>query len=220
MQVRREEMIDEAVSVSEVSKNCPRCNNNLPIGEFGISRARRDGRNIYCKRCNRERTNTSRQAARERQVKQQGVRNSFDAAARQRLGPDAIEPAVGPGALANVVSKTALCLTPVEQVREAIRTGPKTQKEILEQTKLSKDEIGDALADLLLWTHEVGTQTVGDTRLYFLKAGRGIDAEHDTPSIDSSSFESEVSSFSSLQFFMPGRAHPRDQQKNNVWTAV
>jgi hypothetical protein len=213
-------MIDETVSVSDVSKNCPRCNNNLPIGEFGISRARKDGRNIYCKRCNRERTNTSRQAARERQVKQQGVRNSFDAAVRRRLGPGAIESATDPGVLVDVLSKTTVCLTPVEQVREVIRSGPKTQREILEQTKLSKDEIGDALADLLLWTHEVGTQTVGDTRLYFLKSGRGIDAEHDTPSVDSSSFESEVSSFSSLPFFMPGKAHPRHQQKNNVWIAV
>src|SRR3954470_1389821 len=115
-------MIDEAVSASEVSKNCPRCNNNLPIGEFGISRARRDGRNIYCKRCNRERTNTSRQAARERQGKQQGVRNTFDTAAHQRSGTG--ESASGNSVLCNVSSKTAICLTPVEQVREAIRSGP------------------------------------------------------------------------------------------------
>src|SRR3954470_7730703 len=102
-------MIDEAVSASEVSKNCPRCNNNLPIGEFGISRARRDGRNIYCKRCNRERTNSSRQAARERHVKQQGVRNHYDAAARQRLGTGEIESASAPGVLVSGASKSAIC---------------------------------------------------------------------------------------------------------------
>ena len=35
-------------------------------------------------------------------------------------------------------------------------------------TKLGKDEIGDALANLLLWTREIRTQVVDNTRMYFL----------------------------------------------------
>jgi hypothetical protein len=32
-------------------KQCPRCEESLPLSEFGICRARKDGLNLYCKRC-------------------------------------------------------------------------------------------------------------------------------------------------------------------------
>ena len=59
-------------------------------------------------------------------------------------------------------------MSPVERVREAIRKGARTQKEIAQETKLGKDEIGDALANLLLWTREIKTQMVDNTRFYFI----------------------------------------------------
>src|SRR5207237_1817130 len=59
-------------------------------------------------------------------------------------------------------------LSPVERVREAIRKGARTQKEIAHETRLGKDEIGDAIANLLLWTREIKTQIVDNTRLYFI----------------------------------------------------
>ena len=52
--------------VSEVElKRCPRCEESLPLSEYGICRARKDGLNLYCKRCIRQKIALSRQALRE-----------------------------------------------------------------------------------------------------------------------------------------------------------
>ena len=52
------------VSVVEL-KRCPRCEESLPLSEFGVCRARKDGLNLYCKRCIRQKIAQSRQALRE-----------------------------------------------------------------------------------------------------------------------------------------------------------
>src|SRR5262245_66499182 len=59
-------------------------------------------------------------------------------------------------------------LSPADRVREAIRCGAHTQKEIAQVTKLPKDEVCDALANLLLWTREIRTQIVNHQRMYFV----------------------------------------------------
>src|SRR5438045_8206010 len=46
-------------------KTCPRCEESLPLSEFGLCRARKDGLNLYCKRCIRQKIALSRQALRE-----------------------------------------------------------------------------------------------------------------------------------------------------------
>src|SRR5258708_37939881 len=69
-------MIEDITRLSAGIKCWSRCNVNLSLEHFEISRAKKDGRNIYCKRCNRDRTNASRQSARERQEKQKGARIS------------------------------------------------------------------------------------------------------------------------------------------------
>src|ERR1700741_5377998 len=46
-------------------KKCPRCEESLPLSEFGVCRARKDGLNLYCKRCIRQKIALSRQALRE-----------------------------------------------------------------------------------------------------------------------------------------------------------
>src|SRR3989440_10435419 len=46
-------------------KRCPRCEESLPLSEFGVCRARKDGLNLYCKRCIRQKISLSRQALRE-----------------------------------------------------------------------------------------------------------------------------------------------------------
>ncbi|HEU4870047.1 MAG TPA: hypothetical protein VFT08_04290, partial [Pyrinomonadaceae bacterium] len=75
-------------------------------------------------------------------------------------------------------AKSLSKLSPVERVRDAIRRGSRTQREIAQETKLGKDEIGDALANLLLWTHEIRTQVVDNTRMYFLNdAAESADLE-------------------------------------------
>jgi len=199
-------MTEDSTPFSAGLKGCPRCNVNLPLDHFGISRARKDGRNIYCKRCNRDRTNASRQSARERQEKQKGARISHVATGRTNVNGARAESFGRFELSCQSLPRSTACLSPVERVREAIRSGPKTQKQILEETKLSKDEIGDALADLLLWLHEVGTHSVGDTRLYFLKAERDGESESETQNGTRSEFDSDVSSFSNLPFFVRGKA--------------
>src|SRR5919106_4985058 len=46
-------------------KHCPICSKDLPISEFGICRARKDGRNLYCKSCIRQKVTQSRRALKE-----------------------------------------------------------------------------------------------------------------------------------------------------------
>jgi hypothetical protein len=70
-------------------------------------------------------------------------------------------------------------LSPVERVREAIRRGSRTQREIVEETKLGKDEVGDALAVLILWTKEVRTKNGGPDRFYFIRKVGTIEAQPD-----------------------------------------
>src|SRR5689334_701530 len=140
-------------------KHCPICSQDLPIVEFGICRARKDGRNLYCKSCIRQKVTQSRRAlkeyksARKRYISQQIEMTELIAA-------DASN--------ATYPAKSIGKLSPVERVRDAIRKGSRTQREIAHETKLGKDEIGDALANLLLWTHEIRTQVVDNTRKYYL----------------------------------------------------
>ena len=92
-------------------------------------------------------------------------------------------------------------LSPADRVREAIRCGARTQKEIAHVTRLPKDEVCDALANLLLWTREIRTQIVNHTRMYFVneameeleKGAAGKGKRGLTPS------------FSSVGVLMPGR---------------
>jgi hypothetical protein len=136
-------------------KHCPICDKDLPVSEFGICRARKDGRNLYCMSCIREKVRQSRVGKKNwRQVQK---------AKQVKLLEQLRDPNFDTPILA--VSK----LSPVERVKEAIHNGARTQKEIFQQTKLGKDEIGDAIAHLLLWTNEIETKSDGDNRYYFIR---------------------------------------------------
>jgi hypothetical protein len=205
------------------TKLCPRCSSNLPVSEFGVSRARKDGRNIYCKRCNRERTNTSRQAARDRRSRQKEIR-STSVASRRMMSceeqPHAVVSEILPD---GSVTRSIMSLSPVERVRAAVGRGPKTQKQLLEETRLSKDEMGEVLADLLLWTHEVGTRVIDDVRIYFLRElrFRGIEGNTNAMCATEPAFDAgSDSTFSSLSFLMPGKEGSSQEQKNSAWVAV
>ena len=110
-------------------------------------------------------------------------------------------------------------LSPVERVRDAIRRGSRTQREIAQETKLGKDEIGDALANLLLWTHEIRTQVVDNTRLYFLNDTAEPATVEDTPCLPERKRE-VPSSFSCLQGLMPGRNPVGEPEKIGGWVAA
>lgn len=187
-------------------KHCPICSQDLPITEFGICRARKDGRNLYCKSCIRQKVTQSRRALKEYK------------SARKRYSQQIEMTDVVAGDSAHYPSKSVSKLSPVERVRDAIRKGSRTQREIAQETKLGKDEIGDALANLLLWTHEIRTQVVGNTRLYFLNEAGEAATLDDSPRLPARKRD-VPSSFSCLQGLMPGR-NPEGEPKIGGWVAA
>ena len=143
-------------------KRCPRCEESLPLSEFGVCRARKDGLNLYCKRCIRQKIALSRQALRE--YKKARVKHGGTAGSQKGAVSLDGKTAFSSKRIARMLRK----LSPADRVREAIRCGAHTQKEIAAVTKLPKDEVCDALANLLLWTREIRTQIVRHQRMYFV----------------------------------------------------
>ena len=184
--------------VTEIElKRCPRCEESLPLSEFGICRARKDGLNLYCKRCIRQKIAISRQALRE--YKQARVKHGGNSSNdRARLTIDA-KAAVSSRRIARMLRK----LSPADRVREAIRFGAHTQKEIAQVTKLPKDEVCDALANLLLWTREIRTQIVRHQRMYFVN--EAMEELAKAQAADLKRKRSLNPSFSSVGVLMPGR---------------
>jgi hypothetical protein len=116
-------------------------------------------------------------------------------------------------------AKSVSKLSPVERVREAIRRGARTQKEIAQDTKLGKDEIGDALANLLLWTREIRTHVKDNTRLYFLNDS--TDSANQDDNLRLPARKGDVpSSFSCLHGLMPGKNPEGEPEKIGGWVAA
>lgn len=178
-------------------KRCPRCEGSLPLSEFGVCRARKDGLNLYCKRCIRQKIAQSRQALRE--YKNARIKHgSTVEPERSRLAID-VKSGFSPRRIARMLRK----LSPADRVREAIRCGAETQTEIAQVTKLPKDEVCDALANLLLWSREIRTQVINHTRRYFINET----AEEKSREEGSSAKRTRGlnPSFSSVGVLMPGR---------------
>src|SRR5690349_3778163 len=95
-------------------KHCPICIKDLPVWEFGICRARKDGKNLYCKECIR------------RKVKQSRIGNKnwrqLQKERRARLIEEALDQ--------NGTIDTAVSMTTEDRVLEAITNGARTQREI------------------------------------------------------------------------------------------
>jgi hypothetical protein len=200
---------------SDVSgKNCPICSQQLPLSEFGVCRARKDGRNLYCKSCIRKKVTESRRAlkeyrsARKRYVSQPLSEHS------ETSSLDGDSPSSG--GYTRLLSK----LTPVERVREAIRKGARTQREIAQETRMGKDEIGEAIANLLLWTREIKTQTVDNNRLYFINESSDLPIREEAVNIPRRKGD-VPSSFSAIQGLMPGK-NPEGEEPEKIggWVAA
>jgi hypothetical protein len=192
-------------------KLCPICTNELPISEFGICRARKDGRNLYCKSCIRQKVTQSRRALKEyKTARKKYISQQVEIA--ELLSGDS-------SSNGHYHAKAMSKLSPVERVRDAIRRGSRTQREIAQETKLGKDEIGDALANLLLWTHEIRTQVVDNTRLYFLNDSAETAMLDDEPRLPARKRD-VPSSFSCLQGLMPGRNPEGEPEKIGGWVAA
>jgi len=111
-------------------------------------------------------------------------------------------------------------MSPVERVREAIRKGARTQKEIAQETKLGKDEIGDALANLLLWTREIRTEIIDSNRMYFISEAVEALVDDDHRPVIPRRKRDVPSSFSALQGLMPGRNPEGESEKIGGWVAA
>ena len=196
--------------VSEIElKRCPRCEESLPLTEFGVCRARKDGLNLYCKRCIRQKIAISRQALRE--YKKARVKHGSNATSdRTRLTVDP-KTAFSSRRIARMLRK----LSPADRVREAIRCGAHTQKEIAAVTKLPKDEVCDALANLLLWTREIRTQIVRHQRMYFVN-----EALEELTKAQGPRKTSLSGSFSTVGVLMPGRKPSARGKKRSTKTVT
>ena len=183
--------------VSEIElKRCPRCEESLPLSEFGVCRARKDGLNLYCKRCIRQKIALSRQALRE--YKKARVKHGVTTPSQK----DAVSLDGKTTFSSKRIARMLRKLSPADRVREAIRCGAHTQKEIAAVTKLPKDEVCDALANLLLWTREIRTQIVRHQRMYFVNEALEELAKAQGAAKRKRSLNP---SFASVGMLMPGR---------------
>lgn len=197
----------------DLGKHCPICSQQLPLSEFGVCRARKDGRNLYCKSCIRKKVTDSRRALKEyRSARKRYVSQPLLDSGDSHLNENGDSSTVFP----RVLSK----MSPIERVREAIKKGARTQREIAQETRLGKDEIGDALANLLLWTREIRTQTVDNTRLYFVCESPETRAVHEETTSLPQRKRDVPSSFSALHGLMPGKKPEGETEKIGGWVAA
>ena len=196
-----------------VGKTCPICIQALPLSEFGVCRARSDGRNLYCKSCIRKKVTDSRRALREyRSARKKGVTQHIS----DETGLPLTE---GDAASSATYPRMSNKLSPGDRVREAIRKGARTQKQIAQETKLGKDEIGDALATLLLWTREVRTEMVDNTRFYYLNENDNSLVREEQMNLPERKRD-VPGSFSALQGLMPGKNPAGEPEKIGGWVAA
>jgi hypothetical protein len=201
--------------VSNVGKTCPICLKEQRLSDFGVCRARKDGRNLYCKSCIRKKVTDSRRALKEyRSARKRTVSQPlFEQGSGSLLDGETQSSTHYP----RMLSK----MSPVERVREAIRKGARTQREIAQETRLGKDEIGDALAHLLLWTREIKTQSVDNGRVYFINdSTEGVMFHEETTNLPARKRD-VPSSFSALEGLMPGRKQEgAEAERIGGWVAA
>ncbi len=199
----------EAAVVSQ--KYCPICAQDLPLAEFGVCRARKDGRNLYCKTCIRKKVTDSRRALKEYRSARKRHSNQ---------SPDQSWGAQQDGSAGASYSRLLSKLSPVERVRESIRKGARTQKEIRKTAGLGDDEVGEALANLLLWTREIKTQIIDNTRHYFINESAELAIRDESGEIPQRKRD-VPGSFSAIPGLMPGRnPEGEDPEKIGGWVAA
>ena len=221
----------EFVELIPDTKQCPICSKDLPLTEYGICRARKDGRNLYCKSCIRKKVSESRRAFKAyKSVRHQYVSEKLDAATNE-----VAETGSAPSRRQYVMRQISK-MTPAERVREAIKNGARTQKEIAQGTKLGKDEIGDALANLLLWTKEIRTEVIDNNRVYVINEPAPELVYRDERPVHSPASRRDCSvgdsaklparkrdvpsSFSAVPDLMPGKKPEGEAEKVPGWVAA
>lgn len=204
------------------TKHCPICAQVLPLIEFGVCRARKDGHNLYCRSCIRKKVTDSRRALKA----YKSIRDQYPVSkvveTETPRDTDDLDNELPPGQH-HYVTRQLNRMTPAERVREAIRKGARTQKEIAQRTKLGKDEIGDALANLLLWTREIRTEVVDNTRRYLINhvAPEPVFGDDESYTSNLPPRKRDVpSSFSALPDLMPGKKPEGETEHPASWVAA
>lgn len=204
------------------TKHCPICSQVLPLAEFGICRARKDGHNLYCRGCIRKKVTDSRRALKAyKSLRDQYPASKSVDSETERHNAELTDDL--PPGQHHYVTRQLNRMTPAERVREAIRKGARTQEEIGKRTKLGKDEIGDALANLLLWTREIRTEVVNKTRRYLINevAPEPVFGDDESYAANLPPRKRDVqSSFSALPDLMPGKKPQSEPERPGSWVAA
>src|SRR5689334_9438102 len=111
---------------TEMLVKCPLCSGDLPASSFGVCRSRSSGRNLYCKKCIRNKVTAARLKLKD-----------YKAAKKRREQDRYWNPQISTPITVQYRKRDER--SPVEKVRDAIRSGYQTQREIRQQTKLAKD---------------------------------------------------------------------------------
>lgn len=149
-----------ALIETEPLKRCTGCKEWKAVSEFGvnsanINRGACDGLNVKCRICIRQSIAESRQRLREYKVAHPDI--------------PANQITIQPGITSRQLARKLRRLKPHDKVLAAIRYGAQTQDEIRSATRLTKDDICEALAQLLLWSRDLRTDVVdGSPRRYFI----------------------------------------------------
>lgn len=134
---------------------CPVCG-ETDRKQFGISRRRKTGRNLYCRSCARSKSYAARD--RKKEIKQVQTR------AQERAIKELAELGRKPNVPSPMIQKQ------LASVRTAIRNGHKTRYEIKLATKLPLDEVVDALAILMFDEEEIELKRIKGEAYFFEKA--------------------------------------------------
>lgn len=136
-----------------VELKCPDCGQEDP-NEFGICRARKTGRNLYCKGCIRKRVYTGRDRVQEiRQAQKWAQRPAPQERAERKpsiaSGPDP--------------------RSPVSRVQQAISEGYNTRDAIKKRARLTEDQVSNALAILMFDAKSVAVSRAGEYPVFILQ---------------------------------------------------
>lgn len=130
----------------EETKSCPLCPavGLQPIRNFGVCRARKDGRNLYCKKCIRKKVTEQRQSWRAYKKSRLAA-----VAAREAASPALPFSDFLPGRKGRALAAATKVLSPAERVLREIQDGCHGEDEIRRRAQIPKgDGLGDCLAEL------------------------------------------------------------------------
>lgn len=143
----------------EIKKECGRCHQQKAINCFGICRARKDGRNHYCKPCILDIVHQHRDRKREMKRARIEVRTRAEERAIKDIQDFERKP--------NVISP--ILHTCLSKVRYAIRDGYKTRQEIKAATGLTSQQISDALAILMFEEETITLRRIEGEAYFFVR---------------------------------------------------